>query len=351
MKNKVILLAVSLCMIFALALCASAETVGYISHNGGASANDGLTETTPKNALGAANGTGAAGVLKNGGTLVVVEKMYIGANYKWNVGGDTTITAVYGGKDYRNPSPATDPKSGVIKFKPNITWTIASNVTLDNIIIFMDATIAVAEGTSLVITDSVQTMPRSGNYSSITVARGARAEINSGTYKSIEGMGDIVIGKNVTVLEGENATVDAPAVEDTPAGPSVMPTVSVSGPVAYMSHNKGNNSNDGLSDKSPKSGWGSVSGTGIASVVKNGGTVVSCEKMYLGADYTWNVGGKTLITATYGKDYRNAEPANNPVSGVLKFKPNVKFIVASDLTFDNIILHQEATIHLIAKVA
>ena len=344
MKSKISILLIMLCTVMAFAIFASAETVGYISHNGGAATNDGLSEATPKNALGASNGTGAAGVLKNGGTLVVVEKMYIGANYKWNVNGATTITAVYGDKDYRNPSPANDPKSGVIKFKPNITWTIASDVTLDKVIVFMDATISVAEGTNLVITDSVQTMPRSGNYSSITVARGARAEINAGTYKSIEGMGEIVIGKNVTVLEGENATVDAPAVDDTYAGPSVMPTVTVDGTVAYMSHNNGNNSNDGLSDKAPKSSWGNTSGTGIASVLKRGGTLVACEKLYLGADYTWNVDGETLITATYGKDYRIAEPLNNPASGVFKFKPNVKFTIASDVIFDNIILFQDANI-------
>ena len=199
MKNKLILFLISLCMAISLGIFASATTVAYISHNGGAATNDGLSESTPKAALGAVNGTGVAGVLKNGGTLVVVEKMYIGANYKWNVNGATTITAVHGGKDYRNASPANDPKSGVIKFKPNITWTIASDVTLDNVIVFMDAKISVAEGTTLTITDTVQTLPRSGNYSSITVARGAKAVINGGTYKSIDGLGNVVIGDNVVV--------------------------------------------------------------------------------------------------------------------------------------------------------
>lgn len=352
MKNKLFLLLISLCMALMLGIFASAENVAYIAHNGGAAANDGLTDQTPKNGLGSMTGTGVAGVLKDGGTLVVSEKMYIGVNYKWNVNGQTLITAVYGGKDYRNANPATNPASGVIKFKPNITWTIASDVTLDKVILHMDAKISVAEGVTFTVNDTVDTVPRGETYSSIVVARGANAVINGGTYQSIEGLGNIVIGDKVTVLEGEYATggnptsgeklteTEKPAETEVPSS-----TVKVDGAVAYISHNKGNNSNSGLSDTAAKSGLGNTSGNGVVGLLKNGGTLVVCEKMYLGVDYKWKVDGEALITGVYGgKNYINAEPANNPASGVLKFKPNVTLTVASDLTFDNVLLHQEATI-------
>ncbi|MBR5011210.1 MAG: copper amine oxidase N-terminal domain-containing protein, partial [Clostridia bacterium] len=292
-----------------------------MSHNKGNNSNDGLSDKAPKSGWGSVSGTGIASVVKNGGTVVSCEKMYLGADYTWNVGGKTLITATYG-KDYRNAEPANNPASGVLKFKPNVKFTVASDLTFDNIILHQEATITVASGATLEITDTVTTVPRDNNYITIIVENGGKAIINGGTFKSVEGEGTIQLGTSAKIL--------ADAAKNT---------------VAFMSHNNGKATNDGLTDQTPKTGWGSTTGTGVASVLKNGGTLVACEKMYLGANYKWEVEGDTIITAVYGgKDYRNAEPADNPARGVFKLKSDVTLTVGSNVTFDNIILHQDATI-------
>ena len=61
MKTKLILAFLLLCMTLSLCLAASAETVAYIAHNGGAAANDGLSDATPKNGLGGVSGTACQG--------------------------------------------------------------------------------------------------------------------------------------------------------------------------------------------------------------------------------------------------------------------------------------------------
>ena len=47
--------------------------------------------------------------------------MYVGSSYTWNTKGKVTITANYGGKDYKNTSPASNPASGVMSRYGSIT--------------------------------------------------------------------------------------------------------------------------------------------------------------------------------------------------------------------------------------
>ena len=305
----------------------AADDVVYIGYNKGNNTNDGLSDTSLKKSLGTADGNGGFGVIRNGGTMVVVEKLYIGDNYTWNANGATTITGVFGGKDYKNTSPATNPASGVIKIKPACTLTVASDLTIDDVILFSESksdTIRVTNGATLTITESVISMSK-GNYNfKIVVEKGAKAIINGGIFDSVNGDGEIVIGEKATV---------APTYDNTPTD---------SGVVAYISYNSGDNNNDGLTESTPKRGLGSEDSTGIISLLKKGGTVVVCGKMYVGSSYAWNAGGNVVITANHGgKDYKNTEPAKNPASGVIKFKPGSTFTVGSNLTLDDVILFQE----------
>lgn len=316
-----VLLAVSMLSVASFA----SDNVVYVSYNKGNNANDGLTDATPKKSLGTASGNGAFSVIANGGTMVISEKLYFGDNYTWQASGTTTVTASYGGKDYKNTSPANNPASGVLKIKPGCTLTVKSDLILDDMILFSEGskdTIVVTNGATLTITDTVITMSKSTYNFNIVVEKGAKAVIKSGTYSSVTGEGDITLDSDVKVSKQS-------LIED-------------NGTYAYISYNEGKNTNDGLSEATPKQGLGSVDGNGVVSILKNGGTLVISGKMYVGSSYTWNTKGKVTITANFnGKDYKNTEPASNPASGVLKMKPGTTLTIASDLTLDDMILFQE----------
>lgn len=315
------LLAISLLSIAAFA----SDNVVYISYNKGNNTYDGLTDATPKKSLGAVGGNGAFGVISDGGIMVISEKLYFGDNYTWNANGATTITANYGGKDYKNTSPSNNPASGVLKIKPGCVFTVASDLTLDDMILFSEGskdTIIVKSGATLTITDSVITMSKSNYNFNIVVESGAKAVINAGTYSSVTGDGEIVLASDVVV--SKQALIENNAA------------------YAYISYNSGKNDYDGLTEATAKQGLGSMDSNGVASILKQGGTLVISGKMYVGSSYTWNTKGKVTITANFGgKDYKNTEPASNPASGVMKMKPGSTFTVASDLTLDDMILFQE----------
>ena len=326
MKKILYVLLSALFIISALSLPALAKSnVVYVSHNKGNNDNNGLTDSAPKKSLGSAEGNGAFSVIANGGTMVISEKLYFGSSYTWQANDATTITANYGGKDYKNTLPSTNPASGVLKIKPGCTLTVKSDLTLDDMILFSEGskdTIIVTNGATLTITDKIITMSKSAYNFRIVVEKGAKAIINAGTYSSVTGEGDITLGDSVTISERSLITNN-----DT---------------VVYISHSSGKNTNDGLSVATPKQSIGSISGTGALSVLAKGGTLVITDKLFIGSSFTWNAKGKVTITANYGgKDYKNTEPAKNPASGVLKLNPGAIFTVASDITLDDLILFQE----------
>ena len=204
MKKFLCLLLSVLMVAGALSLSAFAagDAVAYISFTGN-DANDGKTADTPKKTLGKITGNGAIGLLKAGGTLVVSQKLYIGADYTWELPAAVTITANYGGKDDKNAEPASNPASGVRKFATNKILTIKSDVTLDDVILFQENgqnTIIVEDGGSLTITDKVVCMSSKPYYMNIEVMSGGKAIINGGTFSEISGDGDIKIAEGVKVL-------------------------------------------------------------------------------------------------------------------------------------------------------
>lgn len=323
MKRFLNILLAALLVISALSVTVSAADVAFIGYNSGNNANDGLTAQTAKKSLGTADGSGAVSLVKNGGILIVSGKMYIGDNYTWKTNGKVTVTANYGGKDYKNPSPADNPASGVIKIKPACTLTVASDLTLSDILYFQEGktnVIHVTGGATLTVEENVVFTSKSDHYPQILVDSGSTAILNGGKYDSVSGDGNIQMGAK--------ASVTAPTVSQ--------------GPIVYVANTGGNNANDGLSDTSPKQSFGTSEGTGVAGALKKGGTIIVSGKAYIGSDYAWCVNGDTTITAVYGgKDYKNTSPASNPASGVLKMKPGATFTIASNVTFDDIILFQE----------
>lgn len=114
------------------------------------------------------------------------------------------------------------------------------------------------------------------------------------------------------------------------------------GTVVYVSF-AGNDANDGLSAAAPKKSWGTFEGTGVTSLIQNGGTLVAVGKAYLGGSYALPALSAPLtITGVWdGVDYKNPEPETNPAAGVFKMASGAKLTINSDVIFDDIILFQE----------
>ena len=333
--KKILCLLLSVLMVagaLSLSAFAADDNVVYIAYNG-KNANDGLSDATPKANLGKMTGDGAMSLLKHGGTLVVSQKLFIGADYTWNVPGAVTITANYGGKDYKNPEPAKNPASGMMKFKSGATLTIKSDVTIDDIILFQEGnqnTIIVEDGATLTITDKVVCMSAKSYYMNIEVMDGGKAEINGGIFSAIEGDGEIKIADGVKVLG--STTVEEPT------GPA-----EVKDGLAFINYQTGNDSNDGTTAAAPKKGFGKPTGNGVMGLLTRGGTLVVTGKAYIGsAKFEFPaMSGELVITSNYGGvDYKKATPDANP-DCAFKMQSGAELTINSDVRFDDIILFQE----------
>ncbi len=236
------ILAATMLFCMAVPAFASNDVAVYISYNKGDNNNDGLSASSPKKSLGAAGSNGAITDLENGGYLVICERFFVGADYTWKTRGEVTITANYGGKDYKNPSPATNPTSGAMKFATGKTLTVASDLVLDDVILFQEGAqnkIVVKDGARLTITEKIVTMTKQPYYMVIEVERGGEAIINGGTFSAVTGAGDIKLGANAKIEENAS-TPSAPVVSD--------------GSVCFLSYS-GSNSNSGLTPDQPKKGY------------------------------------------------------------------------------------------------
>ena len=333
--KKILCLLLSVLMVagaLSLSAFAADDAVAYISF-AGADTNDGKTADTPKKTLGKLSGNGAVSLLKHGGTLVASQKLYFGADYVWEVPGAVTITANYGGKDYKNPEPAKNPASGMMKFKSGATLTIKSDVTIDDIILFQEGnqnTIIVEDGGSLTITDKVVCMSAKSYYMNIEVMDGGKAEIGGGIFSAIEGDGDIKIADGVKVLG--SSTVEEPT------GPA-----EVKDGLAFINYQNGNDANDGTSAAAPKKAFGKPTGSGVLSLLTRGGTLVVTGKAYIGsAKFELpEMSGELVITSNYGGvDYKKATPETNP-DCAFKIQSGGELTINSDVRFDDIILFQE----------
>ena len=117
----------------------------------------------------------------------------------------------------------------------------------------------------------------------------------------------------------------------TAAAPDGLPYIT-SDAVAFMDYGFGADSASGVSPDTAKKGWGSAKGSGVVSLLSQGGTLVASGKGYVGASYTLPVlKSPLLITSKYaGVDYSNPEPASNPACA-FKMGKGVDFTINAKL--------------------
>ncbi len=112
--------------------------------------------------------------------------------------------------------------------------------------------------------------------------------------------------------------------------------------VCYIGFNVGNNEYSGLSADEAKKQLLFFEDNGAISVLKDGGTMVACGKLFIGGDYTLPELGSTLkITSHDGTtDYKNLVPIDNPYCA-MKMAKGATLTLTSDVIVDDIILFQE----------
>ncbi|MBQ9428335.1 MAG: S-layer homology domain-containing protein [Clostridia bacterium] len=334
-KHQIVIALFSLLfLLLAVAAAAAPDAVAYMAADTGNDANDGLTAETPKKTFSSTSGKGVMGILKDGGTLVLVGKGYLSADFTLpQTSGPITFTSVYDGKDYKNEEPKTNPATG-FKMAGGKTMTIVSDVTLDDMILFQENaqnTIRVAKGGKLTVTENIVCMAKKDQYMKIIVDAGGKAVINGGIFDSVSGAGEIVLGDKAVILESDTATETLTPVIPADAGP-----------YAYMAADTGDDTNDGLTPATPKKTFSSTSGSGVMGMLKNGGTLVLVGKGYISADFTLpKARGPITVTSVFGGiDHKNAEPKTNPATG-FKMAGGKTLTIVSDVTLDDMILFQE----------
>ena len=200
MKRFVSLMLALLLALVALPLLASAaDAVVYLDGVAGNDANDGLSAAAPKKTFGALTGSGSLSCVKDGGTVVVVGKAWVARDWTMpKTGGALTFTAVYGGTDYKDPTPENNPNTS-FKMASGATLTIENDVIFDNIILFQENkqnTIAVSAGATLTVTDTVVLMSKPGNdyHFRILLEEGATAILSEAAQKvmTVEGSGTLL---------------------------------------------------------------------------------------------------------------------------------------------------------------
>lgn len=177
-----------------------APGVAYIAYNEGAASNNGLSSATPKKALGNVDDTSSTmNIVRGGGTLVVVGRLYVGADYTIpKLGSQLVITGVYGGDSFLNAEPETNPAGGTIKMLSGKTLTIAGDVRLENIILFQENsqnTIKVANGGTLTIGENVVFMTKQLYNMKLEVEQGGTV-----VFETAEHGFDTISGDGIVVM-------------------------------------------------------------------------------------------------------------------------------------------------------
>ncbi len=312
-------------------------------------ANDGLTADKPKLSWGAeqTGGTGVMALLKDGGTAIITGKGFVGAVFTFDNTKPIVITAKDGDADYRDYAVYADDTK-----KANGTQRgsfIASNpVTFAGDVIFRDVyflardmgiSMTVASGSSLVVESSVSFYNMAELYGAevsynpaLTVEEGAYAFLDAIGFSAYGGKGTIVLsdeliskvtadtfkgfgGKivdkngNVVLAAAEAVAGDEPTVSKTTVGYIANgSTAMVNGASVAAS-----DSNNGTTPDKPKASWKKTTDTGVMSVVKDGGTIVSHGKGFISQAYSFpKTATPVLITAVYGGvDYRDGVMFND----------------------------------------
>lgn len=183
----VILLAGMLCTLAG----AAGDAVVFMGTDIGNDDYSGLSADEPKKTFGAIEGKGAMSVIPEGGTFVVIGKAYYGGTGTLAAAtGPVTFTSVYGGVDYRNYEPATNPACA-FKMKGGATITFTTDVIFDNIILFQENsqnTFQVDTGATITITDTVDLLTKEGNdyHYKLVLNPGANAVLSKAAQETLE---------------------------------------------------------------------------------------------------------------------------------------------------------------------
>ena len=212
---------VLMCTLLALTALAADEpkvtcdVVGYVDFTSGNNDNDGFSAATAKKQLMAIDANGIISLVKDGGTIVVSGKMLVAGEYNMpKLGSTLLITSNDGTTDYKNLLPEKNPACA-LKMTQGASMTLYQDTIIDDIILFQETresnTISVTNGCTLVIGEKVITVgsPYSAEpcYMSLYAEKGSTLIVKSGTYQKITGVGEIIIGENVEIIE-KNAIAD-----------------------------------------------------------------------------------------------------------------------------------------------
>ncbi len=219
------------------------DTKCYIGFNVGNNEYSGLSADEAKKQLLFFEDNGAVSVLKDGGTMVAVGKLFIGGDYTLpELGSTLKITSNDGTTDYKNMVPIDNPYCAM-KMAKGATLTLTSDVIIEDIILFQEhvdtTTFAVTNNSTLLVNDNVislgSMLSATPMYMSIYVEAGSTAIVKGGTWQSITGEGEIVIADGVEVIEkGETPaeTTAAPvAGTDVPVETAEVPAETTAAPV------------------------------------------------------------------------------------------------------------------------
>ena len=230
MTKRIISIAVAVMLVVLGSVCAfaaeepkvTADTICYISFQTGNNDYDGVTPDTPKKQLLTTEDNAAMGVLKDGGTLIAVGKLYIGGDYTMpELGSTLKITSNDGKTNYKNGIPFENP-SCAMKMKAAATLTLQSDVIIDDIILFQESTmntIKVTNNSTLVIGDKIECMSNINAlnpcYMAIDVEKGSTVILNGGTFEQVTGEGTII--NNGATIQSESAEATSAPEETTKA--------------------------------------------------------------------------------------------------------------------------------------
>ena len=323
------------------------ESVVFMDYNNGTDAATGSSANTAKKGFGTTKGSGCVGAVAKGGTIVLSGKAYVGTNYKLKVPGTVLMTSKYAGVDYMQKEPATNPGTA-FKIKSGVTFTVQSNLIMDDMIVFQEAaeqtSIVVESGATLVVGKGVINMTKTGTQVKLVVEAGGRAIIGGGDF-DIENNGGTVI-TDCTYAYNKTKQQQT-VVEETTDYSGEAPGVS------YISYNQGNNQNSGTSADQAKKQLLDPESNGALSLVRGGGTLVVAGRCYVGSDFTIpKLGSELTITGVYnGTSYIDREPEDNPAGGAIKIINGKTLTIATDTRLENIIFFQEGASQNSIRVA
>lgn len=165
--KKLLLFMLALFTACMLSISAFAGT-GFIGYLKGNNEYDGKTSDAPKKQFLSTKDNGVMSVIgKNSGTIVIVDRAYIGSNYTFpEMFGKLTITGKYGNESFVNASNIQNPTGGVLKAAGHKVITLGTDTILTDMILFQEAgqnIIVVPSYITLTITDTVQIMTKPGN--------------------------------------------------------------------------------------------------------------------------------------------------------------------------------------------